>query len=362
MDLPARKKCLSNIDLFQSFSDLELTLFAQNISEVKLSNGETLFNEGEAGLEMYILLEGEIKIYKDKRFITLINSPDYLGEMAIIENKPRSATAIAGSNLHLLKINVSLFKKYLAKQPRSLVSMMKTLSARIRSDTSLLATEYQRANILIHDMRNRLSAFLLLDLIDAAKLPDDCQGYISIMKSSGRDLAIMMDEALANAKHLKFVRREIKSSINDLILDLKESEFRIHPALADKKIILQLDDTLKDFNFCTVEIRRVLTNLVINAGQASQSCASIKITTASQKESINISIEDHGSGISQKDQQKIFMVNFTTKSYGNGLGLASCKEIIERNHQGTLSFITSESGTTFHVSLPINRDHQKIDQ
>jgi signal transduction histidine kinase len=354
MDIQSRKDCLAQIDLFQSFSDKELSTFAENVIEVNFAEGESIFAEGDHGSNMYILLDGSIKIYKNNRYITTITPVDYLGEMSIIEKKPRSATATALTPSHLLEISQQLFKDYLSSQPLSLVSMMKTLSMRIRSDTELIAQEFQKANILIHDMRNRLSSFLLIDLIDDDTLSTESKRFLQIMKESSHDLSEMMNEAMANAKSLKYNQLPIETSINKLILELHNSEFRIHESLQNINIHLDLAPEIRNFNFYPIDVRRVITNLTINAGQASSEHGDIHISTIEKEGFVEVSIKDQGNGIPANIQARIFEPNFTTKSYGNGLGLASCKEIIENKHHGQLSFESSDKGTNFLFTLPLD--------
>jgi len=66
-----------------------------------------------------------------------------------------------------------------------------------------------------------------------------------------------------------------------------------------------------------------------------------------------VGITDKGCGIPEDVQGYLFKDTLTTKKDGNGLGLLSCKDIIETNHQGKLWFETeSGKGTTFHFTLP----------
>ena len=65
---------------------------------------------------------------------------------------------------------------------------------------------------------------------------------------------------------------------------------------------------------------------------------------------IQISFSDNGPGIPAEVQEKIFRPNFTTKSNGNGLGLAISKRIVEGSN-GRIEFETSEKGTTFYVYI-----------
>ena len=69
----------------------------------------------------------------------------------------------------------------------------------------------------------------------------------------------------------------------------------------------------------------------------------------SEKE-MEITISDNGPGIPADIQEKIFRPNFTTKSNGNGLGLAISKHIVEGSG-GRIDFSTSEKGTTFYIYL-----------
>ncbi len=104
------------------------------------------------------------------------------------------------------------------------------------------------------------------------------------------------------------------------------------------------------------ELRRVLVNLIKNASEAINSNGKITVTTFSDQQLANafVTITDNGEGISSKDQDKIFVPNFSTKSSGTGLGLAITKKIIEE-HEGEITFIsTSNQGTSFTIRIPIS--------
>ncbi|MEZ6089928.1 MAG: ATP-binding protein [Pirellulaceae bacterium] len=70
-----------------------------------------------------------------------------------------------------------------------------------------------------------------------------------------------------------------------------------------------------------------------------------------QKSSIQIDVSDTGNGIPIELHSKIFDPYFSTRSEGTGMGLALCDKII-RQHDGSIDFETSSSGTTFSVLLP----------
>jgi signal transduction histidine kinase len=355
MDSQERVALLREIDLFRAFDSGELTSFAESIEELDIPAGTVLCTEGAPGLDMFILIHGALQVFKGKRAITTILPIDYIGEMAIIEEKPRSATVVSSTQARLLRITTAQFQHYLAAQPQSLVSMMQTLSQRIRKDTKQLAQEYEKANILIHDMRNAMTAFLLLDLMAKAPLAPEMARYIALLQKGRRDIATMMDEALANAKRMQFLKVLETNSLATLVNDLTAS-LSCHPDLLDKHLEIVSPQPIPAFAFNRIDIGRVITNLVINAGQASPSGSTIRITLSVQENQAMVEVVDQGTGIPPAIQDQIFRPQFTTKENGIGLGLASCKEIIETMHGGTISVHSQQgSGATFRFTLPLTQ-------
>ncbi|MDT0650047.1 sensor histidine kinase [Autumnicola edwardsiae] len=106
--------------------------------------------------------------------------------------------------------------------------------------------------------------------------------------------------------------------------------------------------------FDRTQLIRVITNLVKNAVQAlkEQEDPKILVSVEEEEENVCISICDNGSGIPDKNKEKIFEPKFTTKSSGMGLGLAMVKNIVE-TYNGTINFISSpDKGTIFKVRFP----------
>ncbi len=354
MDLNERIKCLEGVDLFRFFSAHELSSFAEKISEVKFNKGDVIFHEGELGKDMYVLLEGRLKIFKESRIITELQPVDYVGEMAIIETKPRSATVQAMEPCLMLKITYEQFDKYLVKQPNPLVSMMKTLSHRIRDDTETIASEFEKVNILIHDMKNMLAVFQFLEPLKKEIVKEPGKRYLNYLHNAKNNLAAMMEEAMVNAKRLYQLPTFTMGTLSELIKDLIESELQLHPDLINKKITVNIDDDLIEFSFSRLDIRRVLANLIINAGQASKSGGSIEIEVTHKDTIAEVRVRDHGCGIPEQYHDRIFKTYYTTKKNGCGLGLASCQQIIKKMHHGTISFHSNPSeGTTFIFTLPL---------
>jgi nitrogen fixation/metabolism regulation signal transduction histidine kinase len=111
------------------------------------------------------------------------------------------------------------------------------------------------------------------------------------------------------------------------------------------------------------QISQVFVNIIRNAIQAISNQPSeirrepdiIVILNAMYSErEVQISISDNGPGIPEELREKIFRPNFTTKSNGNGLGLAISKHIVEGSG-GRIEFDTSDKGTTFYIYLLKNK-------
>ena len=98
------------------------------------------------------------------------------------------------------------------------------------------------------------------------------------------------------------------------------------------------------------QISQVFVNIIRNAIQASPTDIIVVLNATYSDREVQISISDDGTGIPADVQEKIFRPNFTTKSNGNGLGLAISKRIVEGTG-GKISFETSDKGTTFFIYL-----------
>ncbi|CCQ89172.1 hypothetical protein NITGR_10029 [Nitrospina gracilis 3/211] len=134
-----KKLFLKRIDLMTFFSEDTLDELAADCSEIVLDANTVLFEKGDTGKSMYILLEGEVLIYIEKKNLATLKPGAYFGEMSLIESQPRTASAKTLVPSTLIEINEELFERYFANQPRALMAMMRNLSARSRKISSDLA-------------------------------------------------------------------------------------------------------------------------------------------------------------------------------------------------------------------------------
>jgi len=141
----------------------------------------------------------------------------------------------------------------------------------------------------------------------------------------------------------------------------------LYEVIREQKILFDTQDNIRisfgyDSEGCNVyarkgQIVRVLVNLISNAIQALEKVSAtgkgfIRISLQDKGEDYFVAVEDNGTGVKDEDMLKLFTPNFTTKSSGNGLGLAISKSIIEQSG-GKIWYSKSElGGANFAFSLP----------
>lgn len=102
---------------------------------LEVSAGQTVFREGDPGSEMYIIESGSIdimRIDRGKTPLATLEAGDFFGEMAVLEDQPRFATAIATQSSRLLKIDRAAFSAVLSSNVEIAIRIMRKLTARLR--------------------------------------------------------------------------------------------------------------------------------------------------------------------------------------------------------------------------------------
>ncbi len=218
-----------------------------------------------------------------------------------------------------------------------------------------LAALGQMASVVGHELRNPLAVmnnsvyFLKSKLTTAAAgaLDPKLEKHLQIIEGEiAKSNTIIRDI-------LDFARNRALSAASHKMDEMVEKAIERIQIPTGVSLVKQL--TLADLEvvFDEDEIRQVLVNLMENACQAMTSGGTLKVSTQTQGDKVQIDITDTGCGIPQEHIAKIFAPFFTTKSRGTGLGLAVVKKVIDR-HMGQLEVESRVGeGTTFHIRLPI---------
>jgi CRP/FNR family cyclic AMP-dependent transcriptional regulator len=96
------------------------------------SAGQPIFTTGQSGDSMYVVKEGEIEIVINGKVIDTVGPGGILGEMALIDKRPRSATAIAKTDCKLVSVNEQRFQRLVQQTPHFALQVMKIMAQRLR--------------------------------------------------------------------------------------------------------------------------------------------------------------------------------------------------------------------------------------
>ena len=128
---------LRDVPLFADLDDRSLQAVAVLAREVTRKAGDVLMLEGEPGDEFYVILEGTIRIEKGERTIRSMTAGGFLGEIALVDRRPRTATATCVSDVRLLEIRSHEFERLLETLPAVHRRVQQAIERRARSQPSL---------------------------------------------------------------------------------------------------------------------------------------------------------------------------------------------------------------------------------
>jgi CRP/FNR family transcriptional regulator, cyclic AMP receptor protein len=97
-----------------------------------LKAGETIFKEGETGKELYVIKSGQVEIRLENRLLATLEANDIFGEMALFDSTPRSATAVAKTDVALVPVSKKDFEALVSRAPTFALDIMSMLARRLR--------------------------------------------------------------------------------------------------------------------------------------------------------------------------------------------------------------------------------------
>jgi len=246
-----------------------------------------------------------------------------------------------------LKENLS----QLAMSEQKLKRQRDNLQIDLREKTKKLAQAERLSAIgelsarLAHDLRNPLT--VLKGVVEIARARTNSgETYFSTKQID------MMERAIARMSNqiddvLEFVKiQSLHTTKNSLLDTIGLSLAKINKP---SNVQIHIPDKGLEFVYDSDKIEIVFDNLLNNSLQAINDDGEITIRFIDLENEVGIEVEDSGDGVSDEIISKVFEPLFTTKKKGTGLGLASCKSIVEQ-HGGSIS--VRNKPTIFTVKLP----------
>lgn len=357
----------TNNKLFKGVSPEFLEYVEGGFQRIELAPAEVIFREGDNGDCLYLIEKGQVKITKNtgggnEQVLSILHEDDFFGEMAVLDQKPRSASAITVGPVFLWKISQAQFQAIIVNRyPEIAINLISIIIDRIRTLDRLFIDEMMKAERLklvgqmtggiIHDFKNPMASILMAAQIIEERVPDpDTKKLSRMMVDQISRMNAMARELLDYCRGE--TKLEIKSTSMEAILQRVIEVFGLEMGKKHIQLSTQID-TLPMIGLDTGKIERVIQNLMTNAIEAMPKGGQISLKATATLDSILVEVSDTGKGISQENLEKIFEPFFTEgKQVGTGLGLSICKRIVEA-HGGIIS-VKSQlgSGTSFSIQFP----------
>jgi CRP-like cAMP-binding protein len=133
---------LKSVDIFKNIPGDVLTRISQISEEIYHSEETLMFSEGDYGDSMFVVIDGNVRIHKGDHHIVTLGKSTVLGDMALLDQEPRSADATAEAETTMLKISQDGFYELMAGNSEIMQQIIKMLSGRLR-DTNTKLQEAQ---------------------------------------------------------------------------------------------------------------------------------------------------------------------------------------------------------------------------
>jgi CRP/FNR family transcriptional regulator, cyclic AMP receptor protein len=125
---------LRGVPLFSGCSKAELQQIATLADELDLSDGATLIREGERGREFIVVAEGTVRVTRGGETLRELGAGDFIGEIALVADVPRTATVTATSPVRLLVVTDRAFRNVLEQVPSIATKVLQSLGERLHAD------------------------------------------------------------------------------------------------------------------------------------------------------------------------------------------------------------------------------------
>ncbi len=333
--------------------------------------GTVIFSAGDVGDGFYVVESGRVLIsavvdQNEPRVLATIGPGDFFGEMAVIDDAPRSATALADTETRTVFLSRDRLLELLTNRPQVALNIIREFSLRMRAlnqkyldeiiQAERLAVVGRFAGTIVHDFKNPLTIIgLAAELAcsdDTApplraraqhkiarqveRMTNMLQELIEFTRPSGQRPAL---RAVNFARYMNPLAEEIRQEIAD----------------RGVKVVLENEPPAVDVALNPQRLSRLFYNLLNNAVDELPDGGKIFLRFRVDPTHLHVEVEDTGRGIAPEIARTLFKPFATHgKAHGTGLGLTICKKIVE-DHGGTIRAAASQpgKGAVFVFTLPL---------
>ena len=130
---------LRKVPLFDACNEKQLEFIASRVDEVDVAAGKVLTEQGRSGGEFFVILAGDAEVKRGNATVATVGPGDYFGEIALLDNGPRTATVVAKSAMRCLVLSPRQFQDVLYQDPAIAVTMLHAVVRRLRAAGQLAA-------------------------------------------------------------------------------------------------------------------------------------------------------------------------------------------------------------------------------
>jgi len=332
---------------------------------------QVIFSAGDPGDGFYVIESGRVQISVvvgngEPRVLAVIGPGDFFGEMAVLDDAPRSATAKAEVATTATFLGRAELLELLEQRPRLALNLIREFGNRVRAlnrkyldeviQAEQLAVVGRFAATIVHDFKNPLAIIALAAELasgERSSLPMRRKAQNTITRQIER-MTDMLQELIEftkpSGRQPKLVAVEFPGFIKPLAEEIRQE-------IADRDVTLALENAPPDVvvSIQPRRLPRLFYNLINNAVDEMPDGGKIVLRFAVENGQLRTEIEDTGPGIAPEIAPSLFRPFATHgKDHGSGLGLTICKKIVE-DHGGRIWANSSEpgKGAAFCFTLPL---------
>jgi signal transduction histidine kinase len=300
----------------------------------------------------------------DRRVFSKVSPGEIFGEMAVIENKPRSACATASGDTEVFFISREAAQKLIERSPALALELLREISNRLREfnrqyldevlQAERLAVLGRFARSIVHDLKNPLNIIGIsaeMAGMESASQESRDESRVRIRRQVDRisDLiGEILDFTQGDHSTFVFAPTDYGTFVTVLAEELR-AEVQMKLARLELEEPLPQAELLLD----PKRLRRVFYNLIHNATDAMPEGGVIRMRVRADEREIVTEIEDSGPGVAPEIAGQLFEAFATFgKAHGPGLGLSICKRIIKDHHGWIKARSEPGRGAIFSFGLP----------
>ncbi|HTV61383.1 MAG TPA: ATP-binding protein [Verrucomicrobiae bacterium] len=359
-----------SVKLFRGLPPDEIHALQGIAREINYTAGAEIFREGDPGDGVYIVNHGLVEISAlvtgdTRRVFSQLGSGEIFGEMAVIEQQPRSATAMAAQDTGVYFIPREEMLQLLQRSPRLSFNVLQEISRRLREfdrfhlrevvQAERLAVLGTFARSIVHDLKTPLTIIGLSAEIGCASqaAPEQRAQSQERIRKQVRRINDMVGDILEFSRANRSTAALVPADYGDFVRELFP-ELQAESAGRSVRIQFRAEPPPGTVSLDARRLRRVFFNLVHNALYAMPDGGEIFLDFRGDEREIVTEIEDTGPGVAPEVADKLFQPFVTHgKEQGTGLGLSICKKIIE-DHRGRIwARNERRRGAIFCFALPL---------